>query len=171
MNGVNGEELVLTQQTATDRCEATTRSGVGCKNGALPGGPFCHGHHPDRARDRVRIASAGGRARSRPDTENAFCVGEEEQRARDKAVAQANFTARGLDTVVRTRARQLADEPPPPDLQRSRDAIRRAETRSAWAAWHRAQAERHRATLAALIRHHEAEAERLAPGAGGGGGS
>ncbi len=56
MNGVNGEELVLTAQTATDRCAATTRSGAGCKNGALPGGPWCHGHDPDRAMERVRIA-------------------------------------------------------------------------------------------------------------------
>jgi hypothetical protein len=44
---------VLTQ-TATARCEA--RSGVGCKNAALPGGPWCHGHDPDRAMERVRIA-------------------------------------------------------------------------------------------------------------------
>jgi len=164
VNGVNREELVLTAQTATDRCEATTRSGVGCKNGALPGGPWCHGHHPDRAQDRVRIASAGGRARSRPDTENAFCVGEEEQRARDKAVAQANTRAGGLDVVISTRVRQLRDEPPLPDLQRSQEAIRDAETRSAWAEWHRAQAERHRATLTALVARHEAAAARLAGG-------
>lgn len=153
--------VVLTQQAATDRCAATTRSGLGCKNGALPGGPWCHGHHPDRAQDRVRIASAGGRARSRPTTENAFSVGEEEQLARDRAVAQANFRAGGLDTLISTRARQLQDEPPPPDLQRSQEAIRAAETRLLWAAHHRAMAERHRRTLADLIVHHEAEAERL----------
>jgi hypothetical protein len=152
----------LTQtQTATDRCAATTRSGVGCKNGALPGGPWCHGHDPDRAQDRIRIASSGGRARGRPDTENAFSVGEVEQAARDKAVAQANFRAGGLDTLISTRARQLADEPPPPDLQRSRDALRSARTRQEWAQWHRDQAQRHRAALTDLICHHEEQAERL----------
>jgi hypothetical protein len=153
--------VVLTQQTATDRCAATTRSGAGCKNGALPGGPFCHGHHPDRAQDRVRIASAGGRARSRPDTENAFTLGEAEQAARNKAVSQANFRAGGLDTLISTRARQLADDKPPPDLLRSRDAIRDSRTRSAWAEWHLEQARRHRATLTDLVAHHEEQAERL----------
>jgi hypothetical protein len=148
-------------ETTTATCAATTRSGVGCKNGPLPGGPWCHGHHPARAQERVRIASQGGRARGRPVTENAFTLGEEEQRARDKAVAQANFRAGGLDTLIRTRARQLKDDPPPPDLQVARDAIRDARTRSAWSEWHRDQAERHRQTLTDLILHHEREAERL----------
>ncbi len=148
-------------ETATTTCAATTRSGVGCKNGALPGGPWCHGHHPDRAQDRVRIASQGGRARGRPSTDNAFTLGEQEQAARDQAVAQANFTARGLDTVISTRARQLADDKPPPDLLRSRDATRRAQTRCAWAEWHRDQAERHRRALTDLVAHHEEQAERL----------
>ena len=159
--------VVLTQQTATDRCEATTRSGAGCKNGALPGGPWCHGHHPERAQDRVRIAGAGGRARGRPTTENAFRLGEAEQAARDKAVAQANFRAGGLDTLINTRARQVRDEPPIIDRQRAQDAIRDADRRRAWAAWHRAQAERHRATLDDLIAHHERAADRLEGGGGG----
>ncbi len=148
-------------QTATDRCQASTRSGNGCKNGALPGGPWCHGHHPAHAQARVRIASAGGRARGRPVTENAFTLGAEEQAARDAAVSQANFRAGGLDTLISTRARQLADDKPPPDLQRSRDAIRAARTRQAWAAWHRDQAERHRAALTDLVSHHLEQAERL----------
>jgi hypothetical protein len=148
-------------QTATTTCEATTRSGVGCKNLALPGDRLCHGHHPDRAQDRVRIASQGGRARSRPDGEDVLSLGAEEQAARDRAVAQANFRAGGLDTLISTRARQLRDEPPPPDLLVAQDAIRRAETRLAWAQWHRDQAQRHRRTLADLIVHHEREAERL----------
>ena len=155
-------------QTATATCAATTRSGVGCKNAPLPGGPFCHGHHPNRAQDRVRIASAGGRARSRPTTEHAFALGAEEQAARNKAVSQANFRAAGLDTLISTRARQVKDDPPIIDRQRAQDATRRAETRRAWAEWHRAQAGRHRATLAALIRHHEAEAEWLSLMPGGG---
>ncbi len=148
-------------QTATTTCEATTRSGVGCKNARLPGGPWCHGHHPDRAQDRVRIASQGGRARGRPSTENAFVLGEAEQLARDQAVAHANFTARGLDTVISTRARHLADEPPPPDRQRGLDATRSARTRRAWAEWHRDQAERHRRALTDLVAHHEEQAARL----------
>ncbi len=148
-------------QTATATCAATTRSGVGCKNGPLPGGPWCHGHHPARAQDRVRIASAGGRARGRPVTENAFTLGEAEQAARDRAVAQANFRAGGLDTVIETRARQLKDDKPLPDRLVARDALRRAETRQEWAEWHRDQAERHRRALTDLVAHHEEQAARL----------
>jgi len=146
-------------QTAT--CEATTRSGVGCKNLPLPGGPFCHGHDPARAQDRVRIASQGGRARGRPSTENVLTLGEEEQRARNKAVSQANFRAGGLDTLISTRARQVKDDPPIPDLQVARDATWSARTRRAWAEWHRDQADRHRRTLTDLVAHHEEQAERL----------
>ncbi len=148
-------------QTATDRCAATTRSGAGCKNGALPGGPWCHGHDPDRAQDRVRIASAGGRARSRPATEDAFSVGEQEQLARDRAVSQANFRAAALDTLIGTRARQVKDDPPPPDRLVARDALRDARTRRAWAEWHRQQAQRHKQTLTDLVAHHEEQAKRL----------
>ncbi len=148
-------------ETGTTTCEATTRSGVGCKNGALPGGPWCHGHHPDRGQDRVRIASQGGRARGRPDTENVLTLGAEEQAARDTAVSHANFTARGLDTVISTRARQLADDKPLPDRLVAHDAIRSAQTRQQWARWHRDQADRHRQTLTDLIVHHESSAARL----------
>ncbi len=158
------EEQALTQTAYSARCEATTRSGDGCKNAPLPGDRLCHGHSPDRAQDRVRIASAGGRARGRPATEHAFSVGAEEQAARDKAVTQANFRAAGLDTLIRTRARQVKDEPPTIDLQRAQDALRSARTRQAWVAWHREQAERHRATLADLIDHHDRAAERLEGG-------
>ncbi len=158
----------LARQTATDRCEATTRSGAGCKNGALPGGPWCHGHHPARAQDRVRIASQGGRARGRPTTDHAFTLGAEEQRARNKAVARENFRSAGLDTLISTRARQLKDDPPTIGRQVAQDALRDAETRRAWADHHRRMAEIHRATLMDLIAHHEAAAERLVPGTGGG---
>ncbi len=151
-------------QTATDRCEATTRSGAGCKNGALPGGPWCHGHHPDRAQDRVRIASQGGRGRGRPTTQDAFSVGEEERAARNRAVAQANTRAGALDIVIDTMVRRLADDKPPPDVQVARDAIRRAETRREWAQWHRDQALRHRTALTDLAAHHERAADRLEGG-------
>ena len=88
-------------------------------------------------------------------------ISEAEQRARDAAVSRANTRAGALDIVISTRARQLADEPPPPDRQRGLDATRAARTRQAWAEWHRHQAERHRATLTGLIAHHEREAARL----------
>jgi hypothetical protein len=88
---------------------------------------------------------------------------------RDAAVAKAAGEDRALSSLIRTRAQQVKDEPPSfaIDRQQELDAIRDAETRQAWAKWHRAQAERHRATLTDLIAHHEAEAERLA-GVGGG---
>ncbi len=156
---VKGDQVTQTAYSAT--CAATTRSGVGCKNASLPGGPWCHGHHPDRAQDRVRIASQGGRARGRPDTENVLTLGAEEQAARDTAVSHANFTARGLDTVISTRARHLKNDKPLPDRLVARDAIRSAQTRRAWAEWHREQARRHRATLDDLIAHHEEQAARL----------
>ncbi len=88
-------------------------------------------------------------------------IGPVEQAARDKAVAQANTRAGALDIVIDTMAKRLQNDKPLPDLQRSRDAIRAARTRSAWSEWHRAQAERHRATLTDLILHHESEAARL----------
>ncbi len=88
-------------------------------------------------------------------------ISEEEQAARDAAVARENRRSGNLDMLIDTRARQFRDEPPPPDLQVARDAIRSAQTRRAWAEWHRAQAERHRAALTDLILHHESEALRL----------
>ncbi len=88
-------------------------------------------------------------------------IGQEEQRARDAAVSQANTRAGALDIVIDTMAKRLKDDKPPPDLQRSRDALRDARTRQAWAQWHRDQAERHRAALTDLVAHHEEQAERL----------
>jgi len=76
-------------------------------------------------------------------------------------VAQANFRAGGLDTLISTRAKQLKDEPPPPDPLVAQDALRRAETRREWARWHLEQARRHRATLTDLVVHHEEQAKRL----------
>ncbi len=88
-------------------------------------------------------------------------IGTTEQAARDREVIRARRDDSALSMLIRTRARIIKDEPPPPDLQRAQDAIRAAETRQAWAAWHRGQAQRHRATLTDLILHHEREAERL----------
>jgi len=87
-------------------------------------------------------------------------IGTTEQAARDREVIRARRDDSALSMLIRTRARIIKDEPPP-DLQRAQDATRDARTRSAWAAWHRDQAQRHRATLTDLILHHEREAERL----------
>jgi hypothetical protein len=72
-----------------------------------------------------------------------------------------------LDRLISKRASQ--DTRPDPDEKeelwkasvRAHNAGRREEMRAAWAAFHEGQAERHRATLGALIDHHETEAERL----------
>ncbi len=88
-------------------------------------------------------------------------IGTTEQAARVREVIRARRDDSALSMLIRTRARIIKDEPPPIDLQRSRDALRDARTRQEWAAWHRAQAERHRATLTDLILHHESEALRL----------
>ena len=159
-------------QTATATCAATTRRGDGCKNLAMPGGPWCHGHSPDRAQERVRIASAGGRAqardRSRPATDNSWSdIGEAEQAARNAAVARENICSASLATLINTRARQVRDDPPIIDRQPAQDAIRDADRRRAWADHHRRMAERHRQTLTDLVDHHEAAASRL-EGLGGG---
>jgi hypothetical protein len=133
----------------------------------MTGDRFCHGHHPDRAQERVRIASQGGRARSRPAPDFAWSdIGEEEQAARNKAVARESTSAAALDALINTRAKQVKDDPPSfaIDRQRAQDA----ETRRAWADHHRRMAEIHCATLMDLIAHHEAAAERLVPGTGGG---
>jgi hypothetical protein len=67
-------------------------------------------------------------------TDNGFSdIGPEELAARNKEVARENFRAAALDTLIGTRARQLADEPPPPDLQVAQEAIRSARTRLSWA--------------------------------------
>jgi hypothetical protein len=88
-------------------------------------------------------------------------IGQAELDARNKAVAKENKTAAAMRTLVNTRARQLADDKPPPDRQVAQDALRSARTRLLWAQWHAQQADRHRRTLTDLVAHHEAEAERL----------
>jgi hypothetical protein len=95
-------------------------------------------------------------------TANGFSdIGEAELAARNRAVGQANVRDAAIDTVIDTMAKRLENDKPLPDLQRSRDALRSARTRQAWAAWHRDQAERHRATLTHLVDHHLEQAERL----------
>ena len=88
-------------------------------------------------------------------------IGEEELAARNKALKRGNKSDAAMNMLVRTRARDTKDDKPLPDLQRSQDALRDAETRSCWAQWHRGQAARHKATLEGLISHHESAADRL----------
>lgn len=83
----------------------------------------------------------------------------------DAEVRKANNDEWRLDSLIAVRAKQVKGDKPPPDRQRARDALRSARTRQA-AGWHRAQAERHRATLTDLIACHEAAADRLAGGGG-----
>jgi hypothetical protein len=45
--------------------------------------------------------------------------------------------------------------------ERKHNAARDAELRTAWSEYHKEQAERHKAVLASLIEHHEAEASKL----------
>ena len=50
------------------RCNAITGSGTRCKGIAIDSSGLCHAHHPDRAEQRRRHASKGGRraGRGRP---------------------------------------------------------------------------------------------------------
>jgi hypothetical protein len=82
-------------------------------------------------------------------------------------VMRADTVDLELDRLISKRA--LQDTRPDPDEKeelwkasvRAHNAGRREEMRAAWAAFHEGQAERHRATLGALINRHEAEAARL----------
>ena len=47
------------------RCNAITGSGTRCKAIAIDSSGLCHAHHPDRAEQRRRHASKGGRSAGR----------------------------------------------------------------------------------------------------------
>jgi hypothetical protein len=76
-----------------------------------------------------------------------------------------------LDRLISRRASQ--DRRPEPCEQeeiwkasgRAHNRRIREENRAAWSEYHQGQAARHRAVLAALIAHHEAEAMKLMEGA------
>jgi hypothetical protein len=116
----------------------------------MAGAAFCFAHDPGFAEERSRIARERGRARGRGGRPSG-------------SPAEAS-----LSMLIGTRARQVKDDRPIIDRQRSMWAIRDAEMRQAWTERHRDQAERHRATLTDLIRDHETAAERLAGGGGRG---
>ncbi len=64
-----------------------------------------------------------------------------------------------LETRVSEEQRRLEDAWA--ESVRAHNVHRDAELRAAWCSYHRDQAARHRATLEALITHHETEAARL----------
>ena len=64
------------------------------------------------------------------------------------------------DARVKAEGRRRAQEMYQESVRRY-NAQRNARRRAEWAAFHRQQAERHRATLTDLISHHEAAAARL----------
>jgi hypothetical protein len=88
-------------------------------------------------------------------------------------VARADTVDAELDRLISKRASQ--DQGPDPDEEHDvwRDSVgaynekRRQMARLEWHAFHCGQAERHRATLQALIEHHEGEAARLMDVQGG----
>jgi hypothetical protein len=103
---------VLTQ-TATARCEGTTKSG--CRSPAMTGTLYCHGHHPGRVEDRVRIASAGGRGRSQSQdrTTTGHAWGGRtpaEQDRLDEEVRRAGREDGALAQLIETRSRAIEDE-------------------------------------------------------------
>jgi hypothetical protein len=71
-----------------------------------------------------------------------------------------------LDALIERRSRKGDVDPDEREelwkaSVRAYTARRREEMRAAWTSFHEGQAERHRATLQALIEHHESEAARL----------
>jgi hypothetical protein len=82
------------------------------------------------------------------------------------AAEHAELVEKQLDAMIQRRARKGDVDPDERETlwQTSvgrYNARRREEMRAAWAFYHEGQAERHRATLQALIEHHESEAARL----------
>jgi hypothetical protein len=52
-------------------CSGITQAGERCRSIAITGSDYCHAHHPDRAEQRKKAASHGGRrgGRGRPQVE------------------------------------------------------------------------------------------------------
>jgi hypothetical protein len=80
--------------------------------------------------------------------------------------AHAEMVEKQLDAMIQRRARKGDLDPDEreelwKESVRAYTARRREEMRASWTSYHEGQAERHRATLQALIEHHESEAARL----------
>jgi hypothetical protein len=81
-------------------------------------------------------------------------------------VEHAEMVEKQLDALNQRRSRKGDVDPDEREALwqtsvRRYNARRREVMRAAWAFYHEGQAERHRATLQALIEHHESEAARL----------
>ena len=79
-------------------------------------------------------------------------------------IARGEMVEKELDAMIERRSRQ---KDPQEDSDLWQESVKRYEeerlqiARLEWHAFHCGQAERHRATLQALIEHHESEAARL----------
>jgi ABC-type phosphonate transport system ATPase subunit len=89
-------------------------------------------------------------------------------RTLSRDIARGEAVEKELDVFVSrrdTKRRESEGERAVEELwqvsERLHDADRRESLRSAWCAFHRDQADRLRRNLAALVAHHEAEAEKL----------
>jgi hypothetical protein len=81
-------------------------------------------------------------------------------------VAHGEMVEKQLDAMIQHRARKGDLDPDEREelwkaSVRAYTARRREEMRAAWTSYHGGQAERHRATLQALIEHHEEQAAKL----------
>jgi hypothetical protein len=72
-----------------------------------------------------------------------------------------HFIAKRHDDRVRKEERVRAEEMAWKASVRKYNRAKAAELRAEWSEYHREQAERHKAVLASLIEHHEAEASKL----------
>ncbi len=90
------------------RCNAITGSGTRCKGIAIDSSGLCHAHHPDRAEQRKRHASKGGRTagRGRPMVELATIKARLSDLADDVLAGRADradaaVAGQLLNTVIR----------------------------------------------------------------------
>lgn len=83
-------------------------------------------------------------------------------------IAHGEMVEKELDAMIERRSRREPDPDERDELWKASvaayNARREAEYRQAWCEYHQGQAERHRATLEALISRHEAEAAKLQKG-------
>lgn len=85
---------------------------------------------------------------------------------RDTRSPEASSAEAQIDAFIERRSRKGEQDPDETEalyiesVRRFNEA-RRRENQAEWYGWHMDQAERHRRTLAALISHHEDEAEKL----------
>jgi hypothetical protein len=87
------------------------------------------------------------------------------------AVEYAEMVEKQLDAMIQRRARKKDVDPDEREKLwkasvRAYTARWREEMRAAWTSYHEGQAERHRATLQALVEHHETQAAKLCEGEG-----